>query len=358
MKILFFSDLHGHSFKQYSEETAEGINSRLNDCLLILDEIKTVVQFHKVDTVIFGGDLFHYRNPIQVPNFNLVIDRLFDLKSCVSNMCFLVGNHDQTNKIGTIHTLQTLHTFATVMDEVAWYYCGGDTHVFAIPYTDNKENIKFWLDSYRNESISRMTKSLLVGHFGVSGAKVGSDYVLLESKLPTLDFFEGCKNVFLGHYHMPQHLTQEVRYIGATHQHNWSDACQIRGVLILDQDTNNVEFVALDAAPKFIAFPYNSNWEKEEVIEGNFIRVVYDNFKDSESWEDVSHNLLNIHNARWVEYIVKNVEDHKHVEVSPTLVNSDMESLIRDHAYNSQLDDVRKERLYKLGMELFESRES
>ena len=120
MKILIFSDLHAHSFKPYSKTLSNGRNSRLQDSLNVLEEIYQYCISYKIDGVLFGGDLFHIRTPITVSTFNPVHEGIAKIKTAVKFMGLLVGNHDQYNKAGNIHSIDTFNSMVTILDRPGW----------------------------------------------------------------------------------------------------------------------------------------------------------------------------------------------------------------------------------------------
>ena len=57
-KVLLFSDIHIHPHKRRQD--------RLEDCLSVLDWVFSVAKDKGVKSVLFGGDLFHDRQKIDV----------------------------------------------------------------------------------------------------------------------------------------------------------------------------------------------------------------------------------------------------------------------------------------------------
>jgi DNA repair exonuclease SbcCD nuclease subunit len=315
-----------------------GINSRLQDSLNILEQIYQICKDENVDCVLCGGDIFHIRAIINISTFNLVYEAIAKIKTVVDDFVLLVGNHDQANKIGTIHAAYTFQAIVTVVDTPGWVHIDDKMSVLCIPFTEEKDKITTAIQ----ENVNEPTKGskVLLGHFGVSGARPGSDFVLVTSDLPTLPelMYTHFSQVFLGHYHEPQELLPNVRYIGATHQHNWGDINQKRGVLLWDTDDRKYKQPTLYPlkAPQFIKIKPGEHLRSK----GDFVRVVFDKLLDTDQWETMKEKYLK-QGARWVEEwtdIKKSELTSGNVVYSPTLDVSTMINQYVDEECPSNLD--------------------
>lgn len=360
MRILLFSDLHAHQFKPYSKTLENGRNSRLQDAVNILDEIYRACQEYEVDGVLFGGDLFHARGTLQVPTFNAVFEGIAKIKTAVHFFGMLVGNHDQATKIGDVHACYAFDSIVTVMDKTQWYTfrTSGtveDLHVYAIPYQEDKKKIEQNLNTFGSNLPSHAT-AICLAHLGVSGAKVGSNFVLISKDNPTTIPFTkiGFKQIFLGHYHQHQILAPNMRYIGATHQHNWGDVDQERGFLLWDtedgESCSEPELI-LTESPKFIRVPFPVKFPKPD-LEGNFVRVVYQNTPAPKEWKGVEESLLNDHQTRWAEqWIEPTAGSLQPSEESQYQPGMDFEEMIDPYVADSETD-LDKNILAQLGKDL------
>jgi DNA repair exonuclease SbcCD nuclease subunit len=359
MKVLEFSDLHGHAFKPYSVKLPSGRNSRLQDAVAVLDEIYQACLVHEIDIVLFLGDLFHARDTLAVPTFNAIYEGVARIKTRVDDLGLLVGNHDQVTKQGEIHSIYSFDAIAQVMDSAGWYSFHSrkenrQLHVFAIPYTEDKERI----EAYLQLSCSSMPPgetTCCVAHLGISGAKVGSNYVLTSKDNPTVVPFAQQKfsQVFLGHYHQHQLLAPNIRYLGATHQHNWGDVGQQRGYHIWDTIENTVEFFEIESAPKFVKWDANkmaSAAEMKAAMEGNFVRIEYDELLDPATWKKVKEQMLEFGARRveqWVEPTLVSALSPEDVErYQPGL---DFEDMIDSYVADSNCGTLDEEMLIRLG---------
>jgi DNA repair exonuclease SbcCD nuclease subunit len=239
-----------------------------------------------VDVILFGGDLFHARGTIHVQTWNMVYDAITRMR-LLRSVGLLVGNHDQSTRAGDIHSVYGLSTIATIMDKPAWYeFQVANTkignrpeslHVLALPYSKDRDGLVAQARLLADASPTTLNPTLMLGHFGVSGAKVGSNFVLLDQHLLTLaDIpYDKVDQTFLGHYHEPQELLPNVRYIGATHHHNWGDVGSMRGCWLWDtaerQTYSEPALIPL-AYPEFRVLSYGTKLTRD-LVEGHFIKM-------------------------------------------------------------------------------------
>ncbi|MCF6205311.1 MAG: metallophosphoesterase [Sulfurovum sp.] len=277
MKILIFSDLHAHTFGPYSTALPNGTNSRLQDAVNVIDDVRMAANSLKVDLVLFAGDLFHERRYVVTQAMNLVYTALEELSQEVS-LAMIVGNHDQSDRLGRHHALKTMSTFATVLDEAGWYCLGGHggetISLLAVPYIEDASDLRSAVKLPC--PFSPEDTRLFLGHLGVSGAKIGSDFVYTNGAeptiqdIPTSDFSAG----FLGHFHLHQQLASNFWYVGAPMQHNWGDKGQERGIVLYDTSTNESSFLPLEH-PQFVEIDSrNLKLRRSDSEKGNFVRVL------------------------------------------------------------------------------------
>lgn len=371
MRVLFFSDLHGHAFKSYATLTPEGRNSRLQHTLDILTEIKQVAQANECHGILFGGDLFHIRpgvGAMKIPTFNALFDAIARLKVGMEFVGLLVGNHDQGDRAGNEHSIYAFRSIVMVMDKPGWYEFesmkgGGFLNVFALPAHPDKS---YLLESINqgllenpvtedNENIPR----IMLGHLGIDGAEVGSNFILRDEHNPAVkdlrhDEFD---QVFLGDYHKPQILARNVRYIGATHHHNWGDANSLRGCLVWDSETDEIDFFELTAAPKFVSIPYHTIEEGPHNypdVEGNYVRFTYDRPISQRKVEEakaiiIAAGCLN-EPEFWQDPKAKAQFGRETVsEFRPTM---DKEEMVATYVAKEAPDTLDEEYLHNLGQEI------
>jgi DNA repair exonuclease SbcCD nuclease subunit len=367
MRILLFSDLHAHAFKPYSEMLPDGSNSRLQDAINILEQIGNICKDYKVDGVLCAGDLFHTRYVIQVPTFNAIYEAIAKIKMQVMFFGLLVGNHDQGNRKGDIYSTETLRSIVTVMDEPKWYVFGtkeawDQVLILGLPFNDSKEALKMAIEEGINQPNMKPLPRALLAHIGLSGAKAGANFVMISNNELTVPDLkpEAFQQVFLGHYHMPQNLTPNVRYLGATHQHNWGDQNQERGCWLWDTDPRSKQEFSEPKmiplrAPKFVKVPYDTvlnpkHTKLDEMVAGNFVQVVCPIDLEMDDWLYWEKRILDW-GARKVEQFIEpsKTPTMKQATFHPGM---DYETMVDRYVELSSMDDTLKPGLVDLGKEI------
>lgn len=359
MKVLLFSDLHGHAFKPYAQLLPDGMNSRLQDAVELIGRIGELAKEEKVDLILFGGDMFHTRGTIHVQTFNVILEAVAKL-ALGRKLGILVGNHDQTSRRGDVHSVYAFSSVATVMDKPGWYTFSikdlrESLHVLALPHIPYKDDIILEME----EAIKTYPGSpaMLLGHFGVDGAQVGSNLVLQDKHcLSVKDFAEIQKHVaqiFLGHYHHPQKLAETIRFIGAPCHHNWGDLGSLRGCWIWTVG-ETPRFKAL-LGPIFRKFDLQTIREgvglKESDIRGSYIRVVCPSFPSELEQSELRSNMLGT-GAKAVEFVLLEQEQVASGVVPIFQVGMDFEEMLQRYISIQADPELDEEMLFLLGKEL------
>jgi DNA repair exonuclease SbcCD nuclease subunit len=272
-ELIIFSDLHAHNFK-YGSRRVGLYNSRLLDAVNVLNEIYEYARYNTpyIDTLLYGGDLFHRRSILNVDAYNLISQKLVEI-SKNHDLLLIPGNHDYADRQGKIHSLQALDFQIGMLDTVYSYVTQANVAVITVPFTDDLETARKWLKEAGEiaDAYTSMPR-ILLAHLGMQGAKVGSDYILVSdqdvkvSDVPHQKF-TAC---FFGHYHEHQQLFANGWYIGATHEHNWGDSGGKRGFLHVRVFDDHVEFDRIETqAPKFVTI----DGETVPTRDKDFVRV-------------------------------------------------------------------------------------
>jgi DNA repair exonuclease SbcCD nuclease subunit len=265
-ELLVFSDHHGHPFTYGAREVLHnGVlhNSRLLESCAVINQMREYADNHRIETVLFGGDLFHTRDAVSTDAFNLTLDELTKLLWGRTSF-FLVGNHDAFDREGKVHSLEVLKHLRGALDLTVLDWncktnyidvCSSHAYGYKLCFVPHTENRQLAVDTIKSVSALEGPK-LLVAHLGMQGAKVGSDYVLVNDGDLSVDDvpyneFVGC---LFGHYHQHQQLFKNGWYIGASHQHTWGDVNTKRGFLHVRVYVDHIDFDFIESeAPRFIA---------------------------------------------------------------------------------------------------------
>ena len=82
MKVLIITDLHADNYTQFARLLDSGVNSRLQACLDVLDQVNSICQSKEITDIFFLGDLFNSRTAVPIDVYYLVEEAL--LKEIVS----------------------------------------------------------------------------------------------------------------------------------------------------------------------------------------------------------------------------------------------------------------------------------
>ena len=250
MRALFFSDIHMDNHEQFSTTLPTGTNSRLQHQLDVLEQIRQLCLEKTISYVFMLGDTFHRRKFIDTDVMYHTFRSYKAISQVVNgNFYILVGNHDQHNKIGSVHSLEPFKEIAKVIDSPRQIVTEG-LKFCAMPFT---ANIGEWKDVTKDWS-----GDLFIFHQGLSEATVGAYDVYIKAEIGLGDVprdrFRYC---FAGHYHKRQLFksgnSNVTGFIGSPLQLSMGERLEDKGFTILDLGTGEIEFVE-SKAPKFRLF--------------------------------------------------------------------------------------------------------
>ena len=194
---------------------------------------------HNIDTVLHLGDIFDRRKFINFYTLDSSRRFFFDvLRDRKITMHAIIGNHDTyfstTNAVNSADLLlpfyDNIHIYQNEPVELSF----GPTRIIMCPWL-TKENFENSMATMKSS-----TANILCGHFDLQGFEmmkgVVSDHGISHKELSQ---FEA---VYSGHYHHPSQY-DNVRYLGAQYEMNWSDYGSRRGFYLLDTDTRDLTFI-------------------------------------------------------------------------------------------------------------------
>jgi exonuclease SbcD len=269
MKIIHFADLHLGVETYGHIDPATGLSSRLNDFLVVFDELVDYALENKVDLVLFCGDAYKSREPTQTQQREFA-RRISRLATAGIPILLLTGNHDLPNAIGRATATEIFATLAIknvyVANKPEIYKiptASGDIQIAAIPWLrrsallaneDTKNFNMEQLNQKMQEAITQIISdkaaaldsslpAILAAHVSVSSAKAGSEsmmsigqepIILLSSvALPAFDY------VALGHIHKQQVLSENppVVYAGSLERIDFGEENDAKGFYVVDIQT-------------------------------------------------------------------------------------------------------------------------
>lgn len=286
MQILLAADLHIAQHKKSTE--------RLLDTIKVLQWVFETAHAREIEDVIIAGDLFQDRAKIDIQAYQWTFETFIKYSQGL-NVYVLLGNHDILHRlkcdVSSVRPFSALPN-VTVIGEPCTQLIGGKKISF-LPFTiDPAEDLK----QIKNDSKFKM----LIGHLAVSGAKIAGGYhisdVMVEHDgdmtLVDTTVFDGWDQVFLGHYHQGQKVTDNIEYIGSPIELNFGEADEQKHIIAFDMDTKEKEYIVNNFSPKHLIL------EPDEVdeydLDGNFIRLEVDNLSAAEVIE-VRKKILENH---------------------------------------------------------------
>jgi len=194
---------------------------------------------HKVNTVLHLGDVFDRRKFINFQTLKSSKDFFFDvLRDRAIAMHTILGNHDTyfttTNDVNSLALLLREYPNIRIYEKDPIELTFDSTRVMMCPWL-TRENYDAAMGAVKSS-----TAHILCGHFDLKGFEmmrgVVSDHGISHKEL---SHFEA---VYSGHYHHPSHY-DNVRYLGAQYEMNWSDYGSRRGFYLLDTETRDLTFI-------------------------------------------------------------------------------------------------------------------
>ena len=348
MKFVFYTDVHAHQFNDFSRniqckwdgelleyvESDNGdiiINSRLFNILKALTDVRDFCVANNIKLVLNGGDTFHRRSILDVTTFNCVYRVLESYQSFGIRQIILSGNHDNvTNSDNSPSSVETFKTFADIITEptIVPYFdrdAEEDEEDYehlrfcCLPWMKDRKTSLEFIDGCLN---AKRVTNILVGHLGLSGAALGSSYVMSDDySLKDLKV-DKWKYVLLGHYHHPQVLNENTIYGGSLLANNFGDVGP-HGFWVIDtQKQWDLTMYELPY-PQFLTLTPETvkNYTKQE-LEFNYVRVqtpAKDVDKVSKDLEDVGEVRLEIE------------KDYEHEKRSDISVTMSQEQILRTY---------------------------
>jgi len=302
MRIVIFSDLHVHTWQEFSRDD-DGVPSRLRHCLLVLRKVREYCLANDITNVLFGGDLFHKRGVLYTQPYNLVVAELAAWRSFGLKLYANVGNHDAADRLGKVHALQALASadlLKTVGDDgwANWILVDDASSitkqniiVTAVAYCPGADELRRRVDAALEErlfigdglGIHHTHDWFTVGlfHHGFKGARVGTslEYTIKEEVDPD-EYAKSFDAKFSGHYHAHQEIGSQGNawYVGSPMEFVRGETSP-KGFLMLDTDRAEIERVDLDL-PRFVKLTGGQIGDRDfdvaAHVRGNYVDVVFD----------------------------------------------------------------------------------
>jgi exonuclease SbcD len=319
IRLLHFADIHVGMENYGRLDPATGTSTRVRDFLDRLDEVIDYALDHDVDAAIFAGDAFKNRDPepTQQREFAQRIKRLADAVPTL----LLVGNHDMPGmaaKASSVDIFRALDVPGVIVGHrpegrvvetkrgpiyLAWMPYPMRNRLLSREEHQGKtideleialrQTVSEILRDLAQEAVEHDMPRVLVGHFSVAEAKLGSersvmlgrDVAVTTSTLAdeTWDY------VALGHIHKHQSLNSgampAVVYSGSLERIDFGEEAEEKGFCWVELERSHTQwaFVPVNARPfKTLRIDIRQSTEPTQAVvdqlapvpEGSVVRVV------------------------------------------------------------------------------------
>lgn len=273
MKILAFTDLHIHNYKNFND----GAYNRLNNTLKVLKRVFNTADANHIECILFSGDLF---NNMQVM---YTVDQYYTLKTFKElfekypniHMYAISGNHDHAF-INTLDNpaINSLMQFDLIFDnfhliddtvQMVELSDGTSIVIYGIPYYEYPDQffsvLKERTDKYEPGEIDILLMHQMMGMNG----NIVQDHIS-----PDHPIFKNFSLVLNGHIHEHSQLAPTVYNVGTPLHRDAGDIGHKKGFMIIDSVTKEVGFIDItDKYPQYIqkyADEELTEWEADQYV--------------------------------------------------------------------------------------------
>jgi len=225
MKLLVFADLH--LGKNRSNSDFLDLDKK------VIDSICESVYNHKIEKVIFLGDLFHSRSESTPKTMGVARQILDKLNSLNIPIIMIIGNHDEYyNNVRDANYYRIFDgLFKNITFVEDFMKDDGFLHVGWMQSPEDEEKYKELSKNYK----------WIFGHFEFKGAEMSEHYKTKEG----LENDNTDAYIFSGHIHQRSRQGR-LHYIGSPYPHTWHGKNRQDYVyVIIDTDTEDIKYVDL-----------------------------------------------------------------------------------------------------------------
>jgi DNA repair exonuclease SbcCD nuclease subunit len=332
MKLGIFSDLHVHNWPEFARpsELVMGMNTRAEEIFNSVMRIEAVVEERGLDVLLFCGDWFEARGRLAVPLIRMSQLVIGGLTAQIP-VYAVSGNHDfasrQDMAVSSLDLFGRDERFRVLYNE---YIIHDGIKIAGIPAQQPFHPIP-------NDTSE--LPGILMLHTLFSGERIGKHTIEDGESLDTVKAYMKKMNYplcMVGDNHVRRDYGDGVWSVGSPIQHGFGEESE-KGMLVVDMDTRDVEFVPL-GGPRFLTVDEGfSDFE-----EGSYYRV------RSKNYEKVLKTLADRPNIR-VEPPPKEIKSKKRSDVD---LGMKPEEALNIWLKVKELKPVDHKRILKLGKEI------
>ena len=219
----------------------------------------------QIETILFLGDFFHYRDEIAVNTLHVGYQLLKKLEKY--KIVMIPGNHDSFYKeTADINSIRMFNEWSnlTILNEVTHISIAGKDAYF-VPWGGDLSLCK--------------KADYLFGHFEINSFKMNSCKVC-ENGTPADEYLKIAPRVFSGHFHQRDVRTfigGTITYVGNPFEMDFGDLGQTKGFYVLDTIQQTAEFVTNTVSPQHIKiYASTEGGVLPSSVKNNIIKVVVD----------------------------------------------------------------------------------
>lgn len=234
MLAVIFSDVQINSYKQFNTD-----NCRLRNCLKAINEVFKFAAKHKIEVILFAGDLYDTQKILGTEVVNETISLFLSWSKSNPEIKFyaISGNHDHATK-NLLHkpAVTALGHLSEVADNfylVDWVNASLTTgiKVWGIPYFERKEDFRTALTEVVGNAKESTGIKLLMMH--QTPDKLGNDMIPADISVddPLFDCFD---YVYCGHIHTHALLSPKFLLVGSPLHRTLEDVGLDKGFIVQD----------------------------------------------------------------------------------------------------------------------------
>lgn len=359
-QLYFISDLHIGLQNFCRINPATGVSSTL-------EHIEKELNFHigiaierKSDAIIIPGDTFHTRTPTNYAR-HVFTSCMKPALSAGIPIYVLLGNHDillsngSKNSLSEIANLELPNLKIIEKSQICFIK---DCKVIFLPWQKSTQAIVDDANRLKDKIIG-IAPVIIVGHFSVTGAQVGSEK-LFELYGDTVVPIEAVMDqkvqyTFLGHIHKPQILRKKVRYIGSLDRVDFGERLESKGGLYftIDGHTKEMEFEFVEGHPrKFRQYDFETIKELKEYDfkpeKGEIVKITVKGTrheKRNTNFDDVYKKLQGCEYVKNIEISVP--EEEQRVQQTRVDKELNLGEALKIWLQNQKLEEKLKEKVQK-----------
>lgn len=261
MKYVLLSDIHFGA-----KSNSDKFNQECLDFLeFVRDWCDENLDGEEFQTI-FAGDWHHVRNTTNNKTLCQSTEGMFSLSNIGGTQTYMIlGNHDlyhlDRRDIHSIIVPDGALGIQVITEPVKI-----NDNMLLVPWMIGNENLK--------DLITEHSPEYVVGHFEIPSFHFNKK-VKMDGEYDPEEYV-GPKRILSGHFHLRQEQNN-ITYIGNCFSHDYSDNndWDNKGFAVLDTDTNEIQYISWDKAPKYLVAPI-STFNMDMIKDNMYLRLLND----------------------------------------------------------------------------------